>query len=666
MVGRSRDCSLSRWSSLFFACRTAVRTQAGLKVAEFILPLLILDRICFGNAQDEEHIRQEIIAVLTFDTKPNVAMSQTERQKAVNALFMVVDTLCFWAEHETEERHRSSSRSSGSSSSKKSRDTNSGLGDVASSTTWPSDDTILRTEEVLNTIPLSLLAQAAANVGMHARALRLLEMVGRRTTVEKVYNTSSDPNRNDGDSEGYKSLDKVGGIDLHLLKNILARLDDCETMAAVGEESSQADPSSQVRDSIRQNEASGNWEAALQDYERALQLEGVEKRDPLMEKGALQCLLELGQFESVLNQVNGLVHGRQGQSCGKVHATSLAVEAAWRLGRWETLSDFVESNASRVEPGQALDTEDMYQISVGKAMLGLQRKDSSAVASALENARQALMQSLSSVARESYARSYSHMVRLHCLREIENAGDVLCENTTASSLALAEIVQLDTHEGWAWNGRLSLVSSQGSTTVINTRLALARLSSEPVLEGSLFVSAGKIARKTGLHSIAANFFSHAEAAFACIPSTDANRKRNLGNFLDPVKMQIAKLKHASGESTTALKLLGQDSVQKVFDQMMLNIENSNTLRQLATRYERQRIGSISGLAASVADDDRSLVSRFASRLLKLTQWAGEGGLKGGSEIMGRFRVIHKLVPEWEKGTSDANHQPRYVLYLARF
>ena len=93
MILCANECPLSRWKGFFFACRTAVRTQAGLKVAEFILPLLVLDRICFATPKDEEVIRREFLKVLSFGSTPTASMEKTEREKAVNAVFNVVDTL---------------------------------------------------------------------------------------------------------------------------------------------------------------------------------------------------------------------------------------------------------------------------------------------------------------------------------------------------------------------------------------------------------------------------------------------------------------------------------------------------------------------------------------------------------------------------------------------
>jgi serine/threonine-protein kinase ATR len=624
-------------------------------MSEFILPLLILDRICFGTHKEEAAIRQEFLNILTADPSlaSTLSMSHGDHQRAVSSVFMVIETLNYWVERETEDRYKSS-RSTGSSNNRRKQSSSKVKEDVTDASSWPADKTISRIEDLVSTIPLSAQARAAANTGMHARSLRLLEMAGRKRVVEEVYESSLDQQKTNKNVAQYgtsfqSSRALVGNYDgLNLMKDALARLDDCETMASIGEDFLIGNPLQQVRDSIRRKEASGDFEGALQDYERALQLQNVENRDSSLQSGILTCLLELGQFESVLNQVRGLIRiGRSGNE-DQNSVTSFAVEAAWRLGRWETLSDMVEKDSS----SSGIDTgfQTMHQISVGKAMLGLHRKDRDMVTSALERSREALMHGLSSAARESYSRSYSNIVALQCVRELENASDILCLEINTDPSSLDEIAHSTANEGWAWTGRLNLLSSHGSSSVISTRVALARLCGEPVLEGSLFLSIGNRARKNGLYSIAENFFSKAEAAFTSIPTNElAKSPTKIGDLLDVTRESVAKLKHESGESALALKILGHQSVQNAYDRMLTEFDNLDALKNIAVNHERERVRNLSGSILLAKDDEKTLTDRFARRLLRLTQWTVDGGLKGGSEITRRYRIMHKLAPEWEKG-----------------
>lgn len=612
-------------------------------MSEFILPLLILDRLCFGTHKEETAIRKEFFSILSFEPSSSLSMSQSDHQRAVSSLFMVIDTLNYWAERETEDRYRSSRSSNRrkSNSSKKMED----IGDV---TSWPADKTIARIEDLLSSIPLSVQAGAAANTGMHARALRLLEMAGRKLVVDDIYEASLGNQKKSkstclSNSSFQSSRVLVGNSDdVNLMKDILARLDDCETMVSIGGNALVTNPILQVRDSIRQKEASGDFEGALRDYERALQLESVESRGADLENGVLTCLLELGQFESVLNQTSGLMHRdeRKGKDA-RTKVSSFAVEAAWRLGRWETLSDLIENDTG---------LQNSHEIALGKAMLGLHKKDNDMVSSAIECSRDALMQSLSSAARESYSRSYADIVRLQSVRELENASAILCSTDKSNPFTLDEIAHSTANEGWAWDGRLDLLSPNSASSVISTRVALARLCEEPALEGSLFLGIGNRARKNGLYSKAENFFSNAEQAFASIPSIEFTKNSGLGNLVDCTLESVAKLKHESGQSSLALKILGHESVQNAINKMVKEFDNFDTLKSIAVDFERQKIILRSGSTAALPNEGEDTLSgRFARRLLQLTQWTVEGGLKGGSEITKRYKIVHKLAPEFEKG-----------------
>lgn len=660
MILCANECPLSRWKGFFFACRTAVRTQAGLKVAEFILPLLVLDRICFGTPKDEEVIRREFLKVLSFGSTPTASMEKTEREKAVNAVFNVVDTLSFWAEHETESRQRSSRSLAASSSRGRRKTQNNAHEDSMSITNWPADESIVRIEEVLSTIPLATQADAAASVGMHARAQRLLELEGRKNVVKEVFESSVESNAPiTTERRGFLSTGnpKSSSTNLDLMKSVLAKLDDCETMSAVGDSSIFGNHFLQVRDSIQQKEAARDFEGALKDYERALQLTEEENLDSSLVRGTLQCLLELGQFESVLNQVAGFLQRKKRLNrTEKVTITSFAVEAAWRLGRWQMVSDLIDNETEKEAPKLNSPPYDTYRLSTGKAILGIERKENSTVLSAIQSGREALMESLSSVARESYARCYSDIVRLQCLRELENASEILCHENGAGLFTLDEIAHSTTNDGWAWDGRLNLTSSHGASSVISTRVALARIGRDPVLEGTLFLNIGKRSRQSGLHAIAENFFTQAGAAFASIPSNELSKNLNLGIFMDSTKVQIAKLKHQIGESTLALKILGQENVQHTYDLMLREVQDaggkSRNVRKLAIEFEEERIRQASGVAelgGRASNSNDALVKRFSSRLLRLTQWMVESGLAGGAEIRSRFQIIHELAPSWEKG-----------------
>ena len=619
------------WKTFFYNCRQALQSEAGLKVAEFIFPLLILDRICSNSKEEEQLICQEFTDVLDVGQKLGT-MNHTNRQKAVSAVFSVIDTLTYWAESGREALHKSSK------SRHARRRPTRGSTEVSLNEGWNSETAIAKIDEVLSMIPLEKQALGASLVGMHARALRLLEFADRKSTVQSTFEDAIDPHQ-----DLSKHADNPKN-NIELWKDLLAKLDDCESMVALGGDHLLVTPANRVRNGFRRKEAQNDYEGALKDYERALQLAGPNGPNLDLEVGALRCQLELGHFESVLKQAAGLT-AFGSQKCA-VDTKRFAVEAAWRLGRWKTLEELVNDEEDKGSHVVSSHTSGGYEVCIGQTVLGLQKGDPTMVSRAVQEARKVTLDSLSIVARENYSRSYPDIVRLHCLREMENAAVVLFREIDQMQVTLEEAAHPNSTEGWEWDSRMNLATSKGASSIISTRVVLARISGESELQGSLFLSIGKQARKQHLHGIAENYLSQAESVFLASGrlSTSASK---LGNLLYSTRVQLAKLKHEQGESTLALRLLGQDSVQKIYDRMIPHKHNATMTRKMAVEYERERMLK-SGLSFS-ADSDEALSDRFVSRLLKSTQWMVEGGLTSGSEVLGRFQMIHQLAPKWEKG-----------------
>ena len=616
MVYRSYSSTESNeWTKVFFACRTALRTQAGLNVAESLLPLLVLHRLCFGGVADQNTLLAEIKDVLTISAEHNGSpsnhcLSGSDRRKAVGAIFALMDLLQQWVEPESERRY----------TQKKGRHN-----DEEPRTTWSHDwqqsDAAMRIDDMVGKIPYSLRAKAAASVGMHGCALRYLEMASRAAIADQVFGRAGadlhrDPNRS-------RAAGFCPKEDVCLMKDVLASLNDYETMFVMGDENIWSSPVERVRDSIRQKEALCDWQGAIHDYERAEQL---NLGDAAIRLGGLHCLLQLGHFESVLLQVNGIIHDNKHSATSPASAATvpLAIEASWRLGKWDKLSDLLKTERSTIK-----NCDGLYQVHLGEAMLGIHRKEFDRVFLSVKSARVAVMEGLSSVARESYARSYDHVVRLQSLREVEDAADLL---RSKEALAIGEHVD---DSSFGWNRRLDFVSSTGKTEVINVRLALARLSADSALEGSLFLRMGKSGRKNGMLSMASNCFAQAEAA---LNSIDNERKATSKSEL---LMQLAKLRHECGDSSVALRMLGQENIETMNaldDDGLLN----SCCRQVVDLLGVKKHGM----------NESKIIDVFVRSALQSTRWMIESGLKGAAEIESRFRIIHRVSPKFEKGMCD--------------
>ncbi|GKY98658.1 hypothetical protein MPSEU_000822200 [Mayamaea pseudoterrestris] len=601
------------WIELFSACKIVMRSDAGLNVGETLLPLLVLERLCFGKSQDERDIINELTSALNFDV--GVEMDASERQKAVNTVFKLIATLEHWYNDETERKHRSRGR-------------NMTKAAEALSDDWPRDSTLIRMEDLFKALPLSLRAQAAARVGMHAGALRLLEIAARKTCSSVIFDSSQNKDQAMAINKRSRAAGVSNSQDLNLMKDVLAELYDYDTMATLVDDYSCLDPELRLYDSIKLKEAANDWEGALLDYEHAQHIHGPDQK---LQAGSLRCLLELGHYESVLNQARGLAClSNNGVSTTSVLPTNdtlpLAIEASWRLGRWETLAELVTQESTKVRRRPELD----FQTSLGSIMLGLKRQNPDHVHAELVRARTAIMVGLSSVARESYSRAYNHIVDLHYLREIEDSLDLLCSEVP---------VDLEVHSReWEWKGRLDVVSSKGASKVIKTRLALSRLADDRAMEGLLFLNLGTRARKVSRQSIAASSFAQAERALVSM-STAAQQFT--------LQLEMAKLKYDCGESGGALRLFHLDDEEKLANGSL------QTLQRAAVRFTTSLLKGSEGHSLT----DAEMIKMYSQSLLQTTQWMVDGGLKDTVQIKDRFMILHRLSPKWEEGQF---HYAKYV------
>eukprot|EP00977_Amphora_coffeiformis_P015047 scaffold4341_cov161-Amphora_coffeaeformis.AAC.1 len=609
MIYRSKSKNDSDWCKLLHACRLALRTQSGLGIAEFLSPIIVLDRICSGNTEDEACVVDEMKDALVFREGGDAvtAMNRSERQKAVSTVFSIIGTLRYWSERDTEDRHK------GNASNHKDNYGNTGG--------WPADEAIMRIEDILRKLPLDLQARAAAEAGMHAQSLRLLEMASRESLVDTVFDKAARRGVISTRSLSSGSCDK-NSIDL--FKDNLVTLGEYETIAALSEENLDASAMSKALDGIRQKESSKDWSGALQDYERAHHLLNDPERGISLMEGTLNCLLELGQFESVLRQVKGSsisFGGKQSDSF-----VPFAVEASWRLGRWDILKGLVVENHSVGSVNGS--TPHNVRMELGQAMLAIKEKDASSAMIAIDRAREAVMAPLATTARESYSRAYSHIVKLHSLREIEDAVPIICNADAENDLA-AFVADCG-----GWKKRLDAADPSYTMDLAQSRLALARIVGNHGLEAELFLSIGRRARKDRQYSIAASALAQAEASFdiaAKSPSLNAQRCSLI--------IEQAKLKHETGESSASLRLLNMDDIE-----LMLELDDATRESEI-----HRRVCAMLPRDAELGMSKDSAAEVFRKSALLSTKWMIEGGVKDCSRVIQRFTTIHKVAERWEKG-----------------
>jgi tetratricopeptide (TPR) repeat protein len=553
-----------KWSAIFHACRTALRSSEGIKLAEYLLPTLISYQLCFGRGRDHDSMLFEIVDVMNPDTK--FRMPLADKRNAVSVLFSAFAILEGWMNKQVK----------GSKNQK-----------MSSPNEWSRSEPENRISVLLKKIPYQQRATAAASVGMYACSLRLFEISAREEALVTALPMFTGPL-----SCYHPTKSTMAGLfdaKNNLVKKSLLELGDLETLTQIDEDPLRSDNAF----FIARKEAIGDWQGALDEYERALQM---DPDDVNLRLGNMRCSLQLGHFETVLQISKGFNHA---------DGTDFAVEACCRLGRWEALGDLTEKFFSDGNTAMSIS----YQWCIGEAMLKLKNRNYRNLFSTTEKAKQIVMEDMSRAARESYGRAYEHVVKLQILQEIEEVGNLFMRGDNVEASFLLE-ESLD-----SWDKRLNLMAADGAMSVVKTRITLAHLARDRTMEARLFLQLGRRARKQGLANVAASSLARADAVARCIESPQPM------DLLGNLQIEAAKLKHGLGECSTALRLV--------------DLEVPTLLHEQQLTYEGNNF-------------DKFTQSKVRSAL-KATKWMIEGGLKGSTEIMARFKLINDVAPTFNKG-----------------
>jgi len=617
----------SPWKLLFKACRTAIRTPAGLSVTEFLAPLLILETFCFSSESvldpfsPKATIINEFLDILLFDkSKRYTSISNEEHLKACNAIFTVLDTISLWSEKHIEEQYKVTRRGRTFTSPRNSL--------------WPFNESIaIKISEFTEGIPLKVCAKAASELGMHARALRYLELELRSRVVNRIYDdnyvgiTPSGPGG---------SLAELSGVDLGILQKMLGELNEIDAMSAVPLSSDSFD----LMGDVYEKEMHGDWAMAYTRYEQAIQVQTNHSSDWCehdylqLENSKIRVLLASNQLSSVLNQVDGLLSTQDTnfklgstEECNDARGSSptahrlfmpYAVEAAWRLGQWARLDNLCNEKIQNAYKYYDLDGQ--YRVCIGRAMLALKSKSCSkeTFRVSIDEARLAVMTTLSNTSRESYTRSYPYLLRLHVIREIECASKSILalgvEDGDLDKTKIQKLANQESSDGWDWAYRLSMAAPDvvGISSIINARLALAHLACNSSIEGEMLLNLGKISRKQGALQIAETSLLRAKYLFfqSTCPLLE-NKKFD-------VQMQLAKLKFALGDCTAALRMIEPDGL--ILENMLLKSEK-----------------------------ELNCFQNDGKRILQATEWMVHSGWKCDRKVIRqRFEISKRILQNCEK------------------
>ncbi|XP_062295726.1 serine/threonine-protein kinase ATR [Scomber scombrus] len=249
-----------------------------------------------------------------------------------------------------------------------------------------------------------------------------------------------------------------------------------------------------LREQILEHESIGLLRDATACYDRAIQLESDQIGHY---HGVMTSMLGLGQLSTVITQVNGVLANKHQW---KSELNTYRVEAAWKLGKWDLLEDYLSSDHQ----------SNTWGVRMGQLLLAAKKQDGETFYEKLKLVRKEQVVPLSAASYEcgTYQRGYEYIVRLHMLSELGHTFNELQKWRKDST---ASLNQLPPH----WSDRLEMTqnSFRAKEPILALRRALLSLGSKPMskeLVGECWLQSARVARKAGHHQTAFNALLNAE------------------------------------------------------------------------------------------------------------------------------------------------------------
>jgi len=608
------------WERIFAECGRVLRYDAPLML--FALPHVVFQALSSSGDAAVARVGDEVVAVLRSAGEGGGASVM-----ALQTVFGLLDVLSRYTWWRLLQEGRAA--------------TTSGTLLCSASSDPTTPDGLVR--QLLDSVAWDLRARAAHQAGAHARALLYLEMHLRT-------HPSADGG---GLNPAARLTPSFPVVDVAFLERIYAQLEDPDGLlgaVALRPDGSRFDPAA----GIPLAEQAGTITEAALLYDQALVAETskpVSERSEVAEaelrRGRSRCLLRAGEGRSVLEGTDALVGSMMGDSALGRELAVVGVAAAWRLGCWDELDEWLEaagaslttlSLGSRLRPQspaepstvlasltpggvlsghrRAANDDDLWELRVGQLVSADRRGDAPAVAKILEDARLEVMEPLSAASMESYARAYPHLLKLHVLQELEDASLWLRGREGAGSLVSASLADdASCEEALRWAERLRLTDASPATRepILVARRLIASRAGLPQLVGSLCLEQARLGRESG----------HLEAGKWCLESLRLGAPGS--------DVELARLQWASGQQDRAMRIL----------------------RDHLTAAAAPGSDAGNGAISSRGNNPHAR----AEAAVLLATWTAETGQGGREEVEPLFAAAVELAPRWWRPFFD------YARYL---
>ncbi|KAF1999599.1 hypothetical protein P154DRAFT_467308, partial [Amniculicola lignicola CBS 123094] len=430
-----------------------------LSIATFILPYAVLNSVITGEEVDTQNVRQELLDVLEAELGSGESPDNTHIKQCSENVFQVLDYLSLWLQEK---------RKTVADARAMAGKTGRGISEMDE---IQSISAISCVESVLQKIPAEVISRRAVECGSYARALFHWEQYYRQEQA-KTETTG-----------GLFAKDEM----LQHLQFIYAQIDEPDSIEGISVHLHVLNPEQQ----IMEHRKAGRWTAAQSWYELSL---AEKPNDAETQINLLTCLKESGQYDSILNYVDGF----NAANSLTPSVLPFAAEAAWSTGKWEQLERILVSS-SKPQCSSTLD----FNVGVGQAMLALRKKNTDEFKQTIQTLREAVAKGLSPTSTISLHACHDSLVKLHVLYEIEAISGISTDTSKDREVILQNL-----------DRRLDILGAYVSDKqyLLGVRRAVMQLSSIEFKKldiASAWLTTARLARKAEFTPTAFNSILHA-------------------------------------------------------------------------------------------------------------------------------------------------------------
>ncbi|XP_062988227.1 serine/threonine-protein kinase ATR [Elgaria multicarinata webbii] len=433
-------------SKVFNCCSIMMKNDY--KVTIYLLPHILVYVLLGCSQEDQQEVYVEIMAVLkNDDTCVRLCEDSASDliQLSTQTVFSMLDHLTQWARYKFQ---RLSAEKAASKSNK-------GHAELqASNEEYGEYQSVVR---FLDLIPQDTLASASFRSKAYTRAVMHFESF---------------------------IMEKKQNIQEHLgfLQKLYAAMhepDGVEGVSAIRK----AEPL--LKEQILEHESIGLLRDATACYDRAIQL---EPEQIIHYHGVVKSMLGLGQFSTVITQVNGVLAKRPEWT---PELNTYRVEAAWKLTQWDSLENYLAADGM----------SNTWSVRLGQLLLSAKKKEAAAFYETLKvvRAEQIVPLSAASFERGSYQRGYEYIIRLHMLCELEHCIGPMLQQPDSNCVK----------DSLDWHARIEMTqnSYRAKEPILALRRALLSLTKRKDYSeqmGECWLQSARVARKAGHHQTAYN------------------------------------------------------------------------------------------------------------------------------------------------------------------